>query len=119
MKFRKLSNTNEALSAIGLGCMGLNFAYGHQVDQKQSSLLLERAIDLGINFWDTADMYANGANESLISGVLVPNRDKIFIATKFGFRHKNGAAAPAVIQIPISMVRQTMSNRPLKTPLKG
>ncbi|GAB3353103.1 aldo/keto reductase [Arachidicoccus ginsenosidivorans] len=92
MKFRKLSNTNEALSAIGLGCMGLNFAYGHQVDQKQSSLLLERAIDLGINFWDTADMYANGANESLISGVLVPNRDKIFIATKFGFRHKNGGS---------------------------
>jgi len=95
MKFRTLSNTKEQLSAIGLGCMGLNFAYGDHVDQQQSKLLLERSIDLGINFWDTADMYANGANESLISNVLVPNRDKIFIATKFGFRHKGGGSGPS------------------------
>jgi aryl-alcohol dehydrogenase-like predicted oxidoreductase len=55
-------------------------------DDKESEATLKRALELGINFWDTADMYGNGENESLISKVLVPNRDKVFIATKFGFR---------------------------------
>lgn len=92
MKFKKLGNTEEQLSAIGLGCMGMSFAYG-PADEQESINTLHRALDLGINFWDTADMYANGENEKLISKVLVPNRDKIFIATKFGFRFKDGKAS--------------------------
>ncbi|MGE8431339.1 aldo/keto reductase [Chryseobacterium joostei] len=92
MKFRKLGNTGEQLSAIGLGCMGMSFAYG-PADEQESINTLHRALDLGVNFWDTADMYANGENEKLISKVLVPNRDKIFIATKFGFRFKDGKAS--------------------------
>ncbi|TZF99056.1 aldo/keto reductase (plasmid) [Chryseobacterium panacisoli] len=92
MKFKKLGNTDEQLSAIGLGCMGMSFAYG-PTDEQESINTLHRALDLGINFWDTADMYANGENEKLISKVLVPNRDKIFIATKFGFRFKDGKAS--------------------------
>lgn len=91
MKFRTLGNTGEQLSAIGLGCMGMSFAYG-PADEQQSISTLHKALDSGINFWDTADMYANGDNERLISKVLVPNRDKIFIATKFGFRFKNETA---------------------------
>ncbi|WP_375181759.1 aldo/keto reductase [Chryseobacterium sp.] len=91
MKFRKLGNTGVELSAIGLGCMGMSFAYG-PTDEQESIKTLQRSLDLGINFWDTADMYANGENEKLISKVLVPNRDKIFIATKFGFRFKDGQA---------------------------
>lgn len=92
MKFRKLGNTGEQLSAIGLGCMGMSFAYG-PTDEQESINTLHKALDLGVNFWDTADMYANGENEKLISKVLVPNRDKIFIATKFGFRFKDGKAS--------------------------
>lgn len=85
MKYRKLSNTNEKLSAIGLGCMGMSYAYG-PTDDKESLATLNLALDLGVNFWDTADIYGPFHNEELISKVLVPNRDKVFLATKFGFR---------------------------------
>jgi aryl-alcohol dehydrogenase-like predicted oxidoreductase len=91
MKYRTLSQTGEKLSAAGLGCMGMSFAYG-PVDDIESIATLHKALDLGINFWDTADMYANGKNEELISKVLVENRKKVFIATKFGFRFKDGKA---------------------------
>jgi len=87
MKYKALAKTDEKLSVVGLGCMGMSAAYG-QPDDIESIATLHHALDLGINFWDTADIYANGVNEELISKVLVPNRDKIFIATKFGFRIK-------------------------------
>lgn len=84
MKYRTLGN-NEQLSAIGLGCMSMSHAYGTP-DDDESIATLHYALDLGINFWDTADYYGNGKNEELISKVLSENRNKIFIATKFGFK---------------------------------
>lgn len=84
MNYRTFAQT-EKLSAIGLGCMSMSHAYGVP-DDEESIATLHYALDLGINFWDTADAYGNGKNEELISKVLTQNRNKIFIATKFGFK---------------------------------
>ena len=65
MKYRDLGTTGEKLSAVGLGCMGMSFAYG-PVDDTESIATLHRALDLGINFWDTADVYGYGVNEELV-----------------------------------------------------
>ena len=91
MKTRILGNSGVAVSAIGLGCMGMSDFYGASNDVT-SLALLEKAVELGVTFWDTADMYGTGHNEMLISQVLRHHRDEVFIATKFAnMRRIDGA----------------------------
>ncbi|MBW9112409.1 aldo/keto reductase [Rhizobium cauense] len=93
MKTRKLGNLE--VSAVGLGCMGMSFAYGAS-DETESIRTLDRAVDLGITFFDTAELYGPYTNEELLGRALRPVRDRVVIATKFGFKYdpnKSGAAA--------------------------
>ena len=83
MNYRKIGRTSDSISAVGLGCMGMSVAYGERNDA-ESLATLQLAVDLGVNFWDTSDIY--GDNEDLLSKILVPNRKKVFIGTKFGWR---------------------------------
>ncbi|CAB4440579.1 unnamed protein product [Rhizophagus irregularis] len=91
MSLRELGKTGVKISAIGLGCMGMSEFYG-SADEQENINVLNRAIDLGSTFWDTSDIYGNGANEILLSKVLKDKRDKVFLCTKFGsLRNSNGA----------------------------
>ena len=84
MKTRTLGPDGPVVSAVGLGCMSMTHMYG-QADQAEAVATLERARDLGVTFWDTADMYGPKLNEELIGRVLAGRREGIFLATKFGF----------------------------------
>ncbi|QDU07348.1 aldo/keto reductase [Gimesia aquarii] len=85
MHKRKLGNSNLEVSALGLGCMGLSFGYGEPVEDQAGIALIRTAVDLGINFFDTAEVYGAYTNEELVGKALAPVRDQVVIATKFGF----------------------------------
>ena len=86
MKKRKLGNSNIEVSALGLGCMGMSFSYGPPADKQEMISLLRSAVDQGITFFDTAEVYGPFTNEELVGEALSPIRDKVVIATKFGFK---------------------------------
>jgi aryl-alcohol dehydrogenase-like predicted oxidoreductase len=88
---RRLGRGGPEVSALGLGCMGMSDFYG-PADDTQSLKVLHHALDIGINFLDTADMYGIGANERLLARLLVDRRDEVFIATKFGHVRAPGGA---------------------------
>ena len=85
MKKRKLGNSDLEVSAIGLGCMGMSFSYGPPKDKQEMTSLLRAAVERGITFFDTAEVYGPFLNEELVGEALVPFRDQVVIATKFGF----------------------------------
>src|ERR1035437_6442643 len=85
MQKRKLGNTGLEVSALGLGCMGMSFSYGVVHDETEMISLMHKAVDMGITFFDTAEVYGPFTNEVLLGKALSPIRDKVVIATKFGF----------------------------------
>src|SRR5258707_8633207 len=93
MQKRKLGNSGLEVSALGLGCMGLSFAYGSMMERKYAVKVLNDAIDEEVTFFDTAEAYGPFTNEELLGEALAPFRNKIVIATKFGFKGgKSGQA---------------------------
>ena len=86
MQKRKLGNSGLEVSALGLGCMGMTYAYGPAPDKQEMIKLLHAAVDHGIMFFDTAEVYGPFTNEELVGEALAPLRDRVVIATKFGFK---------------------------------
>jgi aryl-alcohol dehydrogenase-like predicted oxidoreductase len=85
MQKRKLGRSNLEVSALGLGCMGMSFGFGPAVDKQQGISLIRSAVERGVNFFDTAEVYGPFTNEELVGEALAPVRDQVVIATKFGF----------------------------------
>src|SRR6185312_8561455 len=85
MKKRKLGNGDLEVSAIGLGCMGMSFGYGPPADKQKMISLIRTAVEQGVTFFDTAEVYGPFINEELVGEALAPLRDQVVIATKFGF----------------------------------
>lgn len=85
MQKRQLGRSGLEVSAIGLGCMGLNFSYGPALEKTQAIALIRAAVDRGVTFFDTAEVYGPFTNEELVGEALAPVRDRMVIATKFGF----------------------------------
>src|SRR5881394_3689156 len=97
MQKRKLGKSELEVSAIGLGCMGMSFGYGPPKDKQEMTSLLHAAVERGVTFFDTAEVYGPFTNEELVGEALAPFRGQVVIATKFGFDlsgsdHRPGAA---------------------------
>jgi aryl-alcohol dehydrogenase-like predicted oxidoreductase len=95
MQRRKLGSDGPDVSAIGLGCMGMSEFYGNS-DDAESAATIDRALEIGIDFLDTADMYGRGANEELVGGAIADRRDSVFLATKFGIVRTDDPSARGV-----------------------
>jgi Predicted oxidoreductases (related to aryl-alcohol dehydrogenases) len=92
MKYRKLGKSGLEVSAIGLGCMGLSFGYGPATDRQEGIKLIRRAYEVGVNFFDSAEAYGPFTNEELLGEAVQSFRDKVVLATKFGFKGGNSTA---------------------------
>src|SRR4249919_1084550 len=91
MRNRKLGNSNLEVSAIGFGCMGMSWSYGPPKDKQEMVSLLHAAVERGITFFDTAEVYGPYINEELVGEALAPLRRQVVIATKFGFDLQPGS----------------------------
>jgi aryl-alcohol dehydrogenase-like predicted oxidoreductase len=105
MKYRKLGKSNLEVSALGFGCMGLNYAYSNILEKKDSIALIRSAVERGVTFFDTAEMYGPYTNEELVGEALAPYRNQVVIATKFGIKIQDGKqiqdSSPEQIRISV------------------
>ena len=96
MQKRKLGNSGLEVSALGLGCMGMSFSYGPPKDKREMTSLLRAAVERGITFFDTAEVYGPFTNEELVGEALAPFRGQVVIATKFGFKFQHDGSPRSV-----------------------
>jgi aryl-alcohol dehydrogenase-like predicted oxidoreductase len=109
MQKRKLGKNNLEVSAIGLGCMGMSFGYGPAADKQQMISLIRSAVERGVTFFDTTEVYGPFTNEELVGEALAPFREQVVIATTFGWKlNPNGVDRPG------SIVGQSISRRSLE-----
>ena len=106
MQKRRLGNSGLEVSALGLGCMGMSFGYGPAGEEKEMIALIRSAVDQGITFFDTAEVYGPYTNESLVGKALAPVREQVVIATKFGFSFKDGKQEPGVLNSRPERIRE-------------
>jgi aryl-alcohol dehydrogenase-like predicted oxidoreductase len=106
MKTRKLGTSGLEVSALGFGCMGLSFGYGPPVEKQAGIALIRSAVDLGVTFFDTAEVYGPYTNEELVGEALAPVRDRVVIATKFGFSYRDGKQQPGVLDSRPERIRE-------------
>jgi aryl-alcohol dehydrogenase-like predicted oxidoreductase len=104
MQKRKLGNSGLEVSELGLGCMGLSFGYGPAVDKQTAIVLIRKAYELGITFFDTAEIYGPYLNEEVVGEAIAPFRDNVVVATKFGFNYVNDQ--PAGLNSKPAYIRQ-------------
>lgn len=100
MQKRKLGNSSLEVSALGLGCMGMSFGYGQPKDKQEMISLVRLAIERGVTFFDTAEVYGPFTNEELVGEAIAPLREQVVVATKFGFK---GAAEQFFACSPLNL----------------
>src|SRR3954470_24393685 len=105
MHKRQLGTSGLEVSGLGLGCMGLSFGLGPPVERQAGIDLIRAAVDLGVTFFDTAEVYGPFTNEELVGEALAPVRDRVVIATKFGFSYKDGRQEPGVLNSRPARIR--------------
>jgi aryl-alcohol dehydrogenase-like predicted oxidoreductase len=106
MQKRKLGKSNLEVSALGLGCMGMSFGYGPPKDKQEMISVIRSAVDLGVTFFDTAEVYGPFANEELVGEALAPVRAQVAIATKFGFKFDSKTGKQAGLDSRPEHIRQ-------------
>ena len=111
MQKRKLGKSGLEVSALGLGCMGMSFGYGPAADKQEMISLIRSAVERGVTFFDTAEVYGPFTNEELVGEALAPFREQVVIATKFGFDTRVDPRGRRVRQ-PLTVGRSTSSRSP-------
>src|SRR5438046_5693739 len=101
MQTRVLGTSGLEVSALGFGCMGLSFAYGSALSRDEGLAVLRAAVDGGVTFFDTAEAYGPFVNEELVGEALAPVRDRVVVATKFGFTFDNNGRQAGLDSRPV------------------
>src|SRR5438552_4628483 len=103
----ELGSSNLEVSALGLGCMGLSYGYGPATDRQDAITLIRSAVELGVTLFDTAEAYGPFVNEELVGEALAPFRDRVVIATKFGFGYDDHGKATGDLDSRPENIRKT------------